>query len=1327
MKKYILLIIIIICLQPLTAFAQQVVTSLDYTGSVQTFVVPATGKYRLEAWGAQGGNDPANPTTVFGGRGGYSKGEVNLTAGTILYIYIGGQGIGCTTSNWNSTGGGGSSDIRLEGGNWNDNAGLYSRIIVAGGGGGRHGKNYENATYLGNDGGGESAPSYVAYGVNITGSDQTSGGTSDYGTSVVPGSFGYANPGVQSNSCSVGGWNGGERGSDNWAHGGAGGGWYGGVQSWPAGSGGSGYILTSTSDIPAGYTPGAAYYMSNTQLIAGNTTMPDPTGGNTTGRSGNGAVVITQVYEATISQTANVVCATDTTGEITVGVNGGNAPYTYAWSPNVSTTSTASGLGAGTYDVTVTDVNNIATSTSFTIIATDNVKPTALAKNITVQLDVAGNVTVNAEDLNNNSTDNCAISSYKIASGSIGTACNIVGEGGKLSLTASKGSVFNNIIYASYGNSSGSCGNFIPGYCDSSNSISIVSGILLGKNNASIDASNGMFGDPCNGTGKNLAVEAGYGPAVGSEATSITYSCADVGTNDVVLFVTDNNGNVSTVNATITVEDVTPPVFTCPADITVNNDSGVCTANVVIPKLGNATTPSKVLLIAADDQTWTSEVQSKLGATGAFSSVDVFDANSGTPSMALLANYESVLVWTDDNVDDPTLMGDNLANYIDNGGGVVSMTFDLAGISVLGAFNTDAYRCLIPQSTSSGSLESLGTIYDATHPIMKDVVNFNGGSSSYRGNSQTLASGAVRVADWTDGSPLVIIKENVGLLKTRRADLNFFPPSSTSRSDFWDDATDGSLLMKNALLWVAGRTGTDKCTITYTNSVTGTNDASGVYPVGTTEVVWTATDASGNSSTCKQTITVTDNQIPVITSNGDKNVNVDTAVCGAVVAASASATDNCTIDTPTGVRSDAKLLSDPYPVGITTIKWNVKDVNGNDAVEVIQTITVTDNVKPIVITKNITVQLDATGNATITAAAINDGTTDTCGTPTLVVSPDTFTCANVGPNTVTLTATDASGNVSSETAIVTIEDKTGATVLTKDITVQLDVTGNATTTAAAIDNGSSDVCGGALTLVVSPSAFTCANAGPNTVTLTATDAHGNISSATAIVTVKENIIPVVKTQNISVELDAAGNVSITANEIDNGSSDNCGIATYSLNKISFNCTNLGANTVVLTVTDKSGNTATANATVTVKSTDGDNDKDGILDNCDPDDDNDGILDTVDNCPITANPNQEDRNNNGIGDACDENQMNISEAFTPNGDGINDTWVISNIENYPASVVRVFNRWGAEIFTARNYQNDWDGHAKGNSSTLPAASSYYYQIDLDGNGTIDKQGWIYINR
>ncbi len=72
---------------------------------------------------------------------------------------------------------------------------------------------------------------------------------------------------------------------------------------------------------------------------------------------------------------------------------------------------------------------------------------------------------------------------------------------------------------------------------------------------------------------------------------------------------------------------------------------------------------------------------------------------------------------------------------------------------------------------------------------------------------------------------------------------------------------------------------------------------------------------------------------------------------------------------------------------------------------------------------------------------------------------------------------------------------------------------------------------------------------------------------------------------------------------------------------------------------------------------------------------------------------------------------IPTAFTPNGDGYNDTWEIRNIQLYPEVVIEIFSRWGEEIFHSdRGYDNPWDGTFRGRD--LPI-DSYFYIIDLGG--------------
>lgn len=118
---------------------------------------------------------------------------------------------------------------------------------------------------------------------------------------------------------------------------------------------------------------------------------------------------------------------------------------------------------------------------------------------------------------------------------------------------------------------------------------------------------------------------------------------------------------------------------------------------------------------------------------------------------------------------------------------------------------------------------------------------------------------------------------------------------------------------------------------------------------GTFIITWTYDDGDGKITTQNQTVKVLDSSIPLITTNGDQQVNNDPGQCSAIVPVIGEVIDNCGIIEPTGVRSDGLGLTDPYPVGITTITWNAIDQNGNQAEEVIQTIRVIDQDPPTLI------------------------------------------------------------------------------------------------------------------------------------------------------------------------------------------------------------------------------------------------------------------------------------------------------------------------------------------------------------------------------------------
>ena len=170
---------------------------------------------------------------------------------------------------------------------------------------------------------------------------------------------------------------------------------------------------------------------------------------------------------------------------------------------------------------------------------------------------------------------------------------------------------------------------------------------------------------------------------------------------------------------------------------------------------------------------------------------------------------------------------------------------------------------------------------------------------------------------------------------------------------------------------------------------------------------------------------------------------------------------------------------------------------------------------PTVVTHPITVDLNPTSYTLTSAdiAAILAGSSDDCGITATNVSPTTFTCANVGPNAVTLILTDAHGRSATNTAIVTVDDTNPPVVVFHSINVQLGTNGSYTLTPAdiaTISAGSSDNCG-ILTSSVSPGTLTFCDVGTKTVTLTVTDLHGNSTSTNANLTVlaPTNVPPVV--------------------------------------------------------------------------------------------------------------------------------------------------------------------------------------------------------------------------
>ncbi len=182
-------------------------------------------------------------------------------------------------------------------------------------------------------------------------------------------------------------------------------------------------------------------------------------------------------------------------------------------------------------------------------------------------------------------------------------------------------------------------------------------------------------------------------------------------------------------------------------------------------------------------------------------------------------------------------------------------------------------------------------------------------------------------------------------------------------------------------------------------------------------------------------------------------------------------------------------------IGPNSVTLTVTDNEGLTSV-CTATVTVEDMIRPVMICKNHTVYLDASGNAAVSPADLNNGSSDNCGPGlNLYLSRTGLTCSDIGaPATVTLIGTDASGNSSSCTSQITVIDTVSPVINVKPFEVVLGSSGTASIVPSDIDNGTYDNCG-PVTLTVSQTTFSCSDLGKKTVTLTALDSHGNSSSA----------------------------------------------------------------------------------------------------------------------------------------------------------------------------------------------------------------------------------------
>ena len=447
-------------------------------------------------------------------------------------------------------------------------------------------------------------------------------------------------------------------------------------------------------------------------------------------------------------------------------------------------------------------------------------------------------------------------------------------------------------------------------------------------------------------------------------------------------------------------------------------------------------------------------------------------------------------------------------------------------------------------------------------------------------------------------------------------------------------------------------------TIDAAGHVTGLN-------AGSTTVTYTVTVNGCTASTSAQVSVLNNPVTPTITASGT------TSLCpgGTVVLFASNAANYQWSNGPTTPFIVANQ-SGSYTVSVTA-------TNGCSATSLPIEVFIGDNTAPV-----ISAPLNVTTSPNLGCEAIGVAlgtpiTSDNCGVAS--VTNDAPSIFPIGPTVVTWTVTDNSGNSSTATQVVTVIDNSAPTV---QAPANVTVASNVYCEAIGVNLGNpiaTDNCTDNLT--ITNNAPTVYPLGNTTVTWTVVDGAGNATTVDQVVTVNDESAPLVLLANTSVILDANGNATIGFEDLDNGSVDNCGIASAVLSQSAFDCSNVGENFITVIVTDNSGNQSNASVLVTVVAS----------------------------------------------DACGGDQWagpSVPDAFTPNGNNYNDTWVIPGLEGYTTKSMEVYSRYGTIVYKADSYANDWDGTLLNTGTPVPDGT-YYYILTLNGGKQLN--GYVYVNR
>lgn len=405
---------------------------------------------------------------------------------------------------------------------------------------------------------------------------------------------------------------------------------------------------------------------------------------------------------------------------------------------------------------------------------------------------------------------------------------------------------------------------------------------------------------------------------------------------------------------------------------------------------------------------------------------------------------------------------------------------------------------------------------------------------------------------------------------------------------------------------------------------------------------------------------------------------------------------------------------------------------------------------------NIQVSLDATG-CSKTVNWTEPTATDICGVPILASSHDPGDNFESGTTLVTYTATDEQGNTSNCTFNVIVVDNINPVIT--GCPSDIIVTANASCKATVSWNAPTTTDNCALASFTStPISGSLFNVGTTKVTYTATDVSGKTSTCSFNVIVNDNINPVITGCPSNVTVSANASCEAIVSWTEPLAEDNCSIASFKSSHDSGAIFPIGTTTVKYTATDVNGNISVCQFNVVVK------DNAPIISDC-PNDitimgDESGVanIDWVaptatsfcDKVTLTSSHQPgglfqagttaveyKAADNSGNASYCTFNvtvswpeiDIDVSKVITPDGNKVNDSWIISNIERFHDNRVTVVDRWGGVLFSASGYNNEnviWTGTNR-NGVAAPTGT-YFYTISVRmGPRMLESSGFIELIR